>query len=366
MKSIKKESPFPKVQLPRVPRTLKWGLFFKLCSRIANAHISSFFNPLQMNKLATGFASVLILSIAGWGVFQFGITTTYQDHVSNAQVALTELDTFVQTGTVAFAEPVFQIIPTAHAEGDAVENRYVQDLVSTVVHETELAIEKVEDSRDPVDVEEALDIIDELQEDTIDVLVDVVDIIEDEDVLDDIIDAIETTEEDNAEVEEAIEEVAEAIENGDGEVIIDITTEIDETEEILPVDDDDEDEDESNKEEKEQKRLREAKALYNEVKASLEGQEGEMSQKMQGKLERIEAALEGCGEDASATGCKSGKIKGLSTALRAQIKNEVRKEEKVQEKKQKGKDEEDDEDVEEGEDDETIIDDEDGDTEDVD
>ena len=186
MKPIKNESPFPKVQLPLVPYTLKWSLFFKLCSRIAGTHLSSFFNPLQMNKFATGLASVLILSVAGWGVFQFGITTTYQDHVSNAQAALTELDTFAQTGTVALTEPMFEIIPTAHAEGDEVENRYVRDLVSTVVHETELAIEKVEDSRDPVDVEEALDIIDELQDDKNDVLDEVVDVVDDDEVLDDV------------------------------------------------------------------------------------------------------------------------------------------------------------------------------------
>ena len=166
--------------------------------------------------------STLAILIGGWTYLSFG-NLSYQDYLARANEALAQLQDISQGKTVA-SSPSFEIVPTAYADENGVDETLVQELVLQVTTATNQAIEVAEDLGNPAEVQAALQDIDKVQNVTITVLAEVRQVVDEEETISVIITATSVTQGNSKEIEQALEIVKEAIETGEIEVEIDIQT----------------------------------------------------------------------------------------------------------------------------------------------
>ncbi len=303
------------------PKLLKWKIFAKLCGKIFDKELQqSFLYINYIIKMKTRVILPALGILVGGFVLLNANGSSYQDHLANADESIAELRVLAQGGELVQKDS-FELIPTAHAGGSTTEiEELVRELVQKIIAETEAAIEEVEELDNAAETAEALVAVDSIQDETVEVLDEVIENVEIEDVtvMEEVTEAIEETAEVNEKIEVALEETEVAIEAGAEEVEVEITT----SEDIEDVESTDE-EDEPTKTEV---RAEAAKAVYEEAQALLatfEDEGLEVNNKLQSKIDKIEAAIEAC--EAEGAKCKAGRIKGLSTALKAKARNELRK-----------------------------------------
>ncbi|MBU0706171.1 hypothetical protein KJ657_01060 [Patescibacteria group bacterium] len=147
------------------------------------------------------------------------VAGTYSEHIRNARVALAKLEMAI-TG-----ETSFSFIAMAVAENEdsiEVDENLISDLTEEMVEETQAAIESLGETTETDTLDEALDEIDELQTDEIEVLVGVSEVIEGETVAETVAAALDTTIEQQEAISESIYEVDRAIEKGEKKTVIQI------------------------------------------------------------------------------------------------------------------------------------------------
>ena len=233
MKKPDLQSALQNIPLPKAPRELKWKIFGKLCVRILakwrrRILDNLFFNLFTPMKKLAVVLPVLAVLIGGWTYLSFG-ALSYQDYLARANKALVQLQDISQGNTVA-SGPSFEIIPTAYADEDEVDEALVAELVLQVTAATEEAIELAEDLGDPAEIQAALEEIDAVQDVTITVFAEVIQVVGEPDTINVIITATGVTQGNIEEIEEALETVKAALEAEEVTVVIDIKTTIDEEE----------------------------------------------------------------------------------------------------------------------------------------
>ena len=293
-------------------------------------------NFIPMKKV---FTFAVIIAVLGLGYYQLSYNSPINQvdrHLSNAKSALAQLDSFSKGGSLASLNRAFSLITVAQADEETEQK--VATLVETVSTETDESIEAAEEIGDAEETVAALADIDEVQDETLVVLSNVVEVLELEEVVETVTAAIENTAVENEELEKAHGKAKEVAEKNKGKgkkvkdkVKLDVKTDLDD-------ESDDEDKKEvATKEEKQTERLDAAK----EFLAKITSGNLILTAGMQKKSETIQSLLETCsseneGEDKEEK-CQSGKIKGLTTALAAQVRNEARKQEREREELKKDK-----------------------------
>lgn len=298
---------------------------------------------LLMKSLKQYAVAVAAIVLAFGGVWYY-TQNSYSYHLEKAKVALVELK-----DVLAGKPAQTSFIPSAYAEEvvPVINETLVAELATTVVQETEKAIDIAEVKTDPALVQQALAEISVVQDQTVPVLAEATLVVTTAEATEKISIALQITTTDQSILKKAQEFVDQAALSGDTQVSIDIQT---------SSDDEEEGEEEDKKEEKtdEQKatdakaNLEAAKALVEELKAAKVDQED--IDKILKKIEKAEEALK---EE------KMGRAYGLSTAALAQGKHllkEAKEEEEddgeeSKEEDKKGDKDEDDEKNKEGDED---------------
>lgn len=157
---------------------------------------------------------LLIGSCSGWYLFR---QNSVDFHVNQAEASLIELEELI----------------AAKGAGEEVDEDLIEELISQIVEETEAALELADENSDPLALQETLDQINQLQTDTLETFNDALDFVEDETAVEALTDAITTTEEEQEQVETALQETETAIESGDETVVVDIETSQDPTDETV-------------------------------------------------------------------------------------------------------------------------------------
>lgn len=242
-------------------------------------------------------ATIVAIIFVSGGFYYFNPGITYASHLNKARVALDKLETALN-GT----QPT-SLIPSVYAEdGLTIDEEAVAELTEEVVQETEAAIEDVEEMDDAEATAEALEEVSEVQEETIDVLSDATEIVTSDELGELIAAALLATSDAQDEVENALDEVAGALANGEVEVEVEVMSSINGVRNRLTEED----------------AAALAETAVNDLMdliASGYGTEEEVA-KIQAKIAMIEEALEEG---------QAGRVKGLSTAMHAKIRNIRRK-----------------------------------------
>lgn len=260
---------------------------------------------LLMKSLKQYAVAVAAIVLAFGGVWYY-TQNSYSYHLEKAKVALVELK-----DVLAGKPAQTSFIPSAYAEEvvPVINEALVAELATTVVQETEKAIDIAEVKTDPALVQQALAEISVVQDQTVPVLAEATLVVTTAEATEKISIALQITTTDQSILKKAQEFVDQAALSGDTQVSIDIQT---------SSDDEEDHKDEDKKEEKtdEQKatdakaNLEAAKALVEELKTAKVDQED--IDKILKKIEKAEEALK---EE------KMGRAYGLSTAALAQGKH---------------------------------------------
>ncbi|MBI5422329.1 hypothetical protein HZA44_04315 [Candidatus Peregrinibacteria bacterium] len=296
-----------------------------------------------MKSLKQYSVAVAAIALAFGGVWYY-TQNSYSYHLEKAKVALVELKDVLAGKPAQTA-----LIPSAFAEEavPVINEAVVTQLATTVVQETEKAIDIAETKTDPMVVQQALAEISVVQDQTVPVLADATVAVTTAEATQKISIALQITTTDQSILQKAQEFVAQATLNGDTQVAIDIQTSSDDEEDKKDSKDEDGKDGDKKDEEKtdEQKateakaNLEAAKALVEELKTAKVDQED--IDKILKKIEKAEEAL----KDG-----KMGRAYGLSTAALAQAKHllkEAKEEDKKEEEKSKDEEKKGDEDKDE-------------------
>ncbi len=289
----------------------------------------TFLTKITMNTFKKYAASAIAVVVVITGMMYFN-QHSYAYHLNKAKTALAQLETVLQGDSAELA-----LIPSAYAEDDesAVDEDAVEALVEEAVGETENAIEAAEDLSDPKKLGNALGAINEVQEEAIDVLADAIEAVRSAETMDAVAAALEKAAQQEALVDEAVDFVEKAKENGEKDVAIDIDTTEDEDEEAG---EEDVSEDSGEKLADAQRRFEEARQAMEQLRAGEHNEE--TLAKLEARMERVQTALEEG---------KVGRAFGLTTAVKAKTRNMERQAEKLKKKAGAGVDELEDEEAEE-------------------
>lgn len=300
---------------------------------------------LLMKSLKQYAVAVAAIVLAFGGVWYY-TQNSYSYHLEKAKVALVELK-----DVLAGKPAQTSFIPSAYAEEvvPVLNEALVAQLATTVVQETEKAINIAETKTDPAAVQQALAEISVVQDQTVPVLAEATVAVTTAEATQKISIALQITTTDQSILQKAQEFVAQATLNGDTQVAIDIQTSSDDEEDKEDgKDEEDEDGDKKDEEKTDEQKTTEtkanleaAKALVEELKTAKVDQED--IDKILKKIEKAEEALK---EE------KVGRAYGLSTAALAQGKHLLKeaKEEEEDDEESKVEDKKGDDDEDEDED----------------
>lgn len=281
-------------------------------------HVLTFITQWLMQSFKQ-FGAVLATIVVLVGGLFFYTQNSYSYHLNKAKVALADLQDVLEGKPSGVAW-----VPMALAEESqpAVDEAQVAQLSTTVVSETEKAIDIAENKTDPAVIQQALGEISAVQDETVPVLAAAAEAVTSEGATQTVAAALQTTTTDQSMVLQAQNFVATAVASGESGVAIDIQT----SSEAPAVEE--EAKDEEGRLEQAKSEYKDAKALIEQLKAS--GADAETLSKLQSKLDKVVAAFEEG---------KVGRAHGLSTAIAAQSKHLIR--EKDEEKDDDDKKDED-------------------------
>lgn len=259
------------------------------------------FNPFAMKKLLAGVVAVAVIAITtGYIYTQNTPYAKAKTHLRNITEALEQLQN-LSAGKSVSTEP--KLFPTAYAEGlDTTEEAQVTALINEIAGETQSAIETTDEIDDAEDAAEILNDLDNIQDQTVEVLSDIAEDTEDENLVAATVAVIEDTSESNTVIETAVDETESDIETGKKKVKLAIAKKV---------------------AEKRQERQAKKLATAEEIMTKIGTDTSKMTEPMLKKYQRVQAILEKC--KAENEKCQAGKAKGLATALAAKVRNEERK-----------------------------------------
>lgn len=170
---------------------------------------------MHAKKLITVLAVFLL---AAFGIFSYQ-NNSYAYHLGKARGALTELQ------AVLAGQARVSLVPRAWAESAFVDETAVVELSTTVVDETEAAIEIVEEKNEAPLLETALEEIHAVQEESLEVLGEAVQAVVNPEAVVTVVAAIETVAQEQAEVQKNLEVVEAAIVQApEAPVTVEVTT----------------------------------------------------------------------------------------------------------------------------------------------
>jgi len=302
-----------------------------------------FFNSFINNglkKVAVLISIVVLFLSSGFGYIYMQPERQAMRHIVKTEKALDQLRAYVNGEFVIARSSGFGFLGYAYANETAedsnlvdeipkVEKEAISELINIAYRESQLAIEATEEIGEARKTTEVLAIIDEIQDETIIVLAEVIEVVENDEIIELVVKVIEETSEQNMDVEEAQVAAREAVGAGEEEVVIEVKTALDQEKMSRG---DTVEAKEVNQELKKKNRITRAQELL----AEFEGVE--MNPEMQKTIDLIQNLIDSCEAQGR---CQDGKIKGQTIALVAKIRNEKHRKEKkgeVYEKNQEADD----------------------------
>ncbi|MCX6807435.1 MAG: hypothetical protein NTZ80_01320 [Patescibacteria group bacterium] len=347
-----------------------------LFNSLNSFHFSKFYNNITMRKIYTAALAVIVVLAIVFGYQYNRPNNIAERHLAKARQALEELQKLsgapketasifsflIQsayaadeetTGAVS-ADTSDQVVTTETEPVDETvaeevvpitsDEIAIQDLIETVVAETEAAIEASEEISDVETISEVLTSVDQVQDETVETLSDVIEVAENQGTIEVVEEAIETTTNENQAVEEAIETAADATANSEDSIVVEIDTAADNAEDSVTetstgttadtgtgsavetgtgstadTGTGDTAIEPTHQELKQIEKLERAKALL----LNINPEQVELSLAMQKKYTAVQAIIAQC--ETSQDKCQAGKAKGLATALAAKVRNQERK-----------------------------------------